>query len=240
MVGCNVIYINQLAAQCAPFVWRDFWLREGAYTGACLCFSRRDTIPFCQWWFYVIQLRRWMVLFSVLFMLYLLGCAAVVITQCDEVACALIVSTLSIKYKHTDTHTHAEHRINCDCLYTYIKTKHAADGNGFAHRFVVLLYLYFFWNVLGCTLFFVYVTKFKMDCNVDTGNFFSMLTVQWCFRAQKNRQKTTSHWTSILLNVHLIFSANKLKYLLNDCLKVLKLFWSTNQFGCCYIQFRSE
>lgn len=154
MVGCNVIYINQLAAQCAPFVWRDFWLREGAYTGACLCFSRRDTIPFCQWWFYVIQLRRWMVLFSVLFMLYLLGCAAVVITQCDEVACALIVSTLSIKYKHTDTHTHAEHRINCDCLYTYIKTKHAADGNGFAHRFVVLLYLYFFWNVFGLhTLF---------------------------------------------------------------------------------------
>lgn len=34
-----------------------------------------------------------------------LVCAAVVITQCDEVACALIVSTLSIKYKHRHTYT---------------------------------------------------------------------------------------------------------------------------------------
>lgn len=113
--------------------------------------SRRDTIPFCQWWFYVIQL-----LLCASFRV----CSLLLFAQCDELACAA----------HWALNRHREHRINCDCLYTYINNLHT-DGNA-CLCFVFSSVPLFFVRVCALSFHSVCDSMYKMDCDVDTGNSF--------------------------------------------------------------------
>lgn len=86
-------------------------------------------------------------------------------------------------------------------------------------------------------------SMYKMDCDVDTGN-------------SSPCQHSMVFPFAVLFSIHSLSGAArsidlqmvkcsfdfspKLKQLFNNFLKVLKLFWSTNQFYSCYMQFRSR
>lgn len=150
--------------------------------------------------------------------------------QCDELACAA----------HWALNRHREHRINCDCLYTYINNLHT-DGNA-CLCFVFSSVPLFFVRVCALSFDSVCDSMYKMDCDVDTGNSFpcqhSMVfpfVLLFSIHSFAQPEASIPHkW----LNVHFIFHWNSSSSL-TTFKKVLKLFWSTNQFYSCYMRFRS-